>query len=551
MVSVTGASESEARRLRRTVSFSGLLSISLGSVIGSGWLLGPLAAARSAGGASVLSWVLAGVIMILLALVHAELGATYPFAGGTARYPQLAFGAIAGFTAGWIGWIQAVTLAPVEVEAALSYLDHQIHGLVDTGGNLTGVGLVIAVGLMVLFSGINLLGVRWLAETNRIAVLWKIAIPVLTVIVLIVVVFHGSNFGAAGGFAPYGAHGVFGALPLGVVFALQGFEQAAQMGGEARNPQRDMPRALIGAVALGVVIYLALQLAFIGALDPANLTHGWANPIGIGDYGPYVTIATALGLVWLSILLYVDAFISPAGTGLIYIATSARLSYALAQSGGVPASVAKISRRGVPWVSTVIAFVVGIMCFLPFPSWQSLISLVTSATVLMYGFAPVTLAALRRSDPDRPRPYRIPAAPVIAPLSFIAANLIIYWTPFTAVWKLGVAVAAGYVIFSGCRLANRIRTGPGADSGLQLRSLVWILPWLLGLGVISGLGQYGGTKTIPDWWDLGVVAGFSIAIYLLALRVALPAGRVAEQIAAEQDELVSATSELGEPTTAP
>jgi amino acid transporter len=191
------------------------------------------------------------------------------------------------------------------------------------------------------------------------------------------------------------------------------------------------------------------------------------------------------------------------------------------------------------------------MCFLPFPSWQSLISLVTSATVLMYGFAPVTLAALRRSDPDRPRPYRIPAAPVIAPLSFIAANLIIYWTPFTAVWKLGVAVAAGYVIFSGCRLANRIRTGPGADSGLQLRSLVWILPWLLGLGVISGLGQYGGTKTIPDWWDLGVVAGFSIAIYLLALRVALPAGRVAEQIAAEQDELVSATSELGEPTTAP
>ncbi|HEY2222180.1 amino acid permease, partial [Actinomycetospora sp.] len=124
--------------LRRTVGFSALMFISLGSIIGSGWLLGALTAAKSAGGASILSWVLAGVIVILLALVHAELGSTYPVAGGTARYPRLAFGSIAGFTAGWVGWIQAVAIAPIEVEAALSYLDHIFHGLVDDGGNLTG-----------------------------------------------------------------------------------------------------------------------------------------------------------------------------------------------------------------------------------------------------------------------------------------------------------------------------------------------------------------------------------------------------------------------------
>ncbi|MGH3782125.1 MAG: amino acid permease [Pseudonocardiaceae bacterium] len=78
---------------------------------------------------------------------------------------------------------------------------------------------------------------RWLAESNRIAVLWKVAVPVLTVVVLIVVSFQASNFTAGGGFAPYGAHGVLAALPLGVVFALQGFEQAAQMAGEARKAQ--------------------------------------------------------------------------------------------------------------------------------------------------------------------------------------------------------------------------------------------------------------------------------------------------------------------------
>jgi amino acid transporter len=427
-----------------------------------------------------------------------------------------------------------VAIAPIEVEAALSYLDHLVHGFVDDNGNLTGLGFGVAALLMVLFTGINLLGVAWLAETNRITVLWKIAIPVLTVIVLIFVAFHGSNFTAGGGFAPYGAHGVFAALPLGVVFALQGFEQAAQMGGEARNPQRDLPRALIGAVALGVIIYLALEVAFIGALDPANLVGGWANPIGEGDFGPYVTIAGALGLTWLSILLYVDAFISPAGTGLVYVATSARLSYALGQSGFAPKGLSKISKRGIPWVSTAVAFVVGIIAFLPFPSWQSLVSLVTSATVIMYGFAPLTLAGLRRADPDRPRPYRMPAAPVIAPLSFIAANEIIYWSGWTTLWKLYVAIVIGFVLFAVYRAVQASRHAiPAAAKDLQLRSLAWILPWLIGIGIISALGQYDGASIIPDWWDLILVAAWSLVIFYIAERMVMPREAVAAQVEEE------------------
>lgn len=527
--------------LRRTVGFSALMFISLGSIIGSGWLLGALKAAQVAGGASVLSWILAGVIVILLALVHAELGAAYPVAGGTARYPRLAFGAIAGFTAGWVGWIQAVAIAPIEVEAALSYLDHIVHGLVDDGGNLTGFGLVLAVALMVVFTAINLVGVKLLAETNRITVLWKIAIPVLTVIVLAIVVFHVSNFSAGGGFFVKGAHGVFAALPVGVIFALQGFEQAAQMGGEASNPKKDLPRALVGAVAMGVVIYLALELAFVGALDPANLAAGWDNPVGKGDFGPYVTIAGALGLTWLSILLYVDAFVSPAGTGLIYVATSARLSYALAQSGFVPKSIAKVSSRGIPWVATVIAFLVGIIAFLPFPSWQSLVTLVTSATVIMYGFAPITLMALRRADPDRHRPYTMPAAGVLAPLAFIAANLIIYWSSFPTVWKLGVAIAVGFVLFVVFRVIDSVRHGrPAAGKDLQLRSLTWILPWLLGIGLISAFGRYDGLEVIPEWIDLALVAAWSLVIYFTAVRMAMAPELVAEQVRIEEQEVATA-----------
>jgi amino acid transporter len=375
--------------------------------------------------------------------------------------------------------------------------------------------------------------VRWLAESNRIAVLWKVAVPVLTIVVLIVVSFQASNFTAGGGFAPYGAHGVLAALPLGVVFALQGFEQAAQLAGEARDPQRNVPRAVIGAVIVGTVLYLALEVAFIGALNPGNLAQGWANPVGKGDFGPYATLATGLGLGWLAVILYIDAFVSPAGTGLIYVGTSARLSYALGHAGYVPKGVSQISSRGVPYTSIILAFIMGLVCFLPFPSWHSLVSLVTSATVIMYAFAPITLLALRKADADRARPYRVPAAPVVAPLAFIAANEIIYWTSWSTVEKLMLAIAGGYVIFGISYALGRPFERPPLDS----RSLVWILPWFAGLTVISYYGQYGGTKLIPEWVDLGLVAAFSLVICYVAVWLSMPSHRVAAAVVADEHEV--------------
>ncbi len=519
-------------RFRRDLGLMALLFVSLGSIIGSGWLMAALTSAKNAGGASIMSWVLAGAIMAPLALVHSELGAAYPLAGGTGRWPGLAFGSLCGFTAGWVAWLQAVTIAPIEVEAALNYVDHQWPGLINEVGALTPVGLGVASALLALFTLINILGVRWLAGSNRIAVLWKIVVPVVTVVVLIAVSFRASNFTAGGGFVPYGAHGVFAALPLGVIFALNGFEQAAQVGGETRDPQRDVPRAVIGAVVISTVLYLVLQIAFIGALNPSNLLQGWANPVGNGDVALYATLAAGLGLGWLAVILYIDGFVSPAGAGLVYLGASARLSYALGHAGYVPKGVSRISGRGVPYASIILAFVVGLICFLPFPSWQSLVSLVTSATVLMYGFAPITLLALRKADPDRARPYRLPAAPILAPLAFVAANEIIYWTPWATIYKLMLVVVAGYVLFG---LSYAI--GPQRPP-LDTWALVWILPWFAGLVVISYFGQYGGTKLIPQWIDLGVVAAFSLVICYVAVHFTLPSHRIAAAVAADEPESI-------------
>ena len=337
----TTAGKGAGGHLRRDVGFWGLLFVSLGSIIGSGWLLGALTAATLAGPASLVSWVLAAIMLAILALIHAELGAAYPASGGTARFPRFVFGPLAGFTAGWMAWLQAVTIAPIEVEATLSYIDriswvNQHVTILRVNGTLTATGLLIAACFMLFFTIVNLVGVKAMAETNGPVVIWKTAIPLLTVAVLMLTSFHLSNFTSAGGFMPYGAHGVFAALPAGVVFALQGFEQAIQLAGEAKHPQRDVSRAVIAATAIGTLVYLLLEIAFIGALNPGNLVHGWANPVGKGDFGPYATLAIAAGASWLAALLYIDAVVSPAGTGLVYVATSSRLSYALGREGELP-----------------------------------------------------------------------------------------------------------------------------------------------------------------------------------------------------------------------
>jgi amino acid transporter len=468
---------SSENHLHRAVGLRGLTMISLGSIIGSGWLLGALTAAKVAGAASLVSWVIGGLVLALLALVHAELGSTYPVSGGTARFPFMVFGALGGFTGGWMAWIQAVTIAPIEVEATLGYLNSKFPSLdlINANGTLDSKGIGIGVGFLAVFTVINIMGVRWLAETNTIATYWKILIPTITIFALLFTVFKTKNFTAGGGFVPYGFHGIFAALPLGIVFALEGFEQAIQVGGEAENPQRNIPRAVIGSMIIGTAIYLLLEVAFVGALNPANLAHGWANPIkGVGAYGPYATLASRAGLGWLSTLLIIDSVVSPAGTGLIYLGTSSRLSYGLGRNGYFPGIISRVSRRGVPLVSIVICFIVGLLTFLPFPSWAGLVGLVTSATVLMYAMAPLSLAGLRIADPDRPRLYRLPAAGVLCPLAFIFANCIVYFAGWSNVFWLYVFVVVGFLIFAAYQLA----IPPERRTSIEWRSAYWIIPWL-------------------------------------------------------------------------
>jgi len=329
----------------------------------------------------------------------------------------------------------------------------------------------------------------------------------------------------------------------GVIFAGLGFEQAVQLGGETRNPRRNIPFAIIGGMSVAIVLYIALQVAFILALDPSELSKGWGAVTFSGNghlFGPFAALATALGLGWLAVLLYTDAVVSPGGTGLIYTGASARLTFALGRNGFIPSAFARLTPRGTPFFAIAFSFICGLVILLPFPGWQQLVGFISAAAVAVYAMAPLALGALRRQDPTRPRPFKLPAASFLAPGAFVAASEILLFTGWAVMWKLIVAILIGFALLA----LSAATDSTARNLSLDWRSAVWLWPYLLGMGAISYLssfdtntpssipllGLHGPRNELTFGWDILVVAVFSLVIYALAIRSRLPAHRALEYI---------------------
>jgi amino acid transporter len=510
--------------LKREIGLIGATWSSETSLIGSGWLVGAFGAAQAIGGAAVIDWVIGAVVALVLALIHAELGGMYPVAGGTARFPHLAFGEGAGISFGFFSWLQAVTVAPVEAYAVIRYASYGWHGIYNPSanggnGNVTSTGFILEIVLMLIFTALNFIPMKLYSPIYSAITWWKVAVPVFTIIVLFTQ-FHSQNFTAGGGFFPTGVgpKELFQALPgASIVFAYLGFEQADQLAGEVKNPQKNLPRAIILSIIIGAAIYILLQVVFIGAMPPAHLgAKGFAGIAATDSVAiaPFAGLSALAGFGWLSGILRFDAVISPAGTGAMYVTSTSRVSYGLARNRYFPAIFGRTDKRGIPWFGMIIAFVFGMLFTLPFPSWHSLIGLITSASVLMYAAAPLSLGAFRLRLPGASRPFKLAGAAVLSPIGFIFAGLIIYWSGFETLWKLGICIVLGYILIGINLLIDRENRTP-----IQWRTTLWILVYILGMGLISWTGQFGpgNTGRLPFYWDMGVIVVFSLVIYYWAV----------------------------------
>ncbi|MGF6506789.1 APC family permease [Paraburkholderia sp. 32] len=506
-------------KLRRDAGIVGLLFASTTSMIGSGWLFGAYHASRIAGPLSIGSWALGAVIIMLIALCFAELAAVFPRSGALVHMSHASHGDGLGRLWCWLLFLAYVPVPAVEAEAIVTYASNYLPWLIRPGsaGVLSLAGFFVCAGLLGITALLNLMVIRWLLNVNSTITWWKILVPILTIVGLMAASTHWDVVRAAPD--TYKLSGMFTALPAaGIVFSYLGFRTAIDLGGETANPHRDIPLAVIGSVVLAAVVYIMLQVAFIWALSPVDLAHGWARLSFKGEMGPFAGLAATLGLGWMATLLYIDAYISPGGTGLMYVTGGSRVLFATGEMEAGPRVLTRLNRNKVPWLAVLVMWVVGTIFLLPFPAWQKMVDYITSVTVLTYGLGPVALLVLRRNLPELHRPFRMWAAPVLAPVAFICSNLVIYWTGFATNTFLFALVAIGFVLYAA--YYHIVLRKAAKDFGWN--NIAWLLPWFGGIWLLSWLGGVGGGLGVIGFgWDILLVALWSVIVMRLAMRCAL------------------------------
>ena len=516
---------SDQSSIRRTVGPFALMLTGLGSIIGSGWLFGAWKAAGLAGPDAIWAWVIGAAVITTIALTYAELGAMFPESGGMVRYSHYSHGSLVGFIGAWANWIAIVSVIPIEAEASVQYMagwDWQwakdLYIRVPGGhGELTETGLAIAAVLVVVYFLLNFWSVKLFAHSNTAITLFKLVVPALAGITLMMSGFHPGNFSV-------GIHGdshvidfaavLTAVATAGIVFSYNGFQSPVNLAGEARNPGRSIPFAVLGSIGLATIVYLILQVAYIGAVPPELLAKaGWH---GIDFSSPFADLAKMLGIFWLANLLFFDAFVSPSGTGITYTATTARMIFGMERNGTMPKMFGKLHEVwGVPRAAMWFNLVVSFLFLFKFRGWGTLAAVISVATIISYMTGPVSAMSLRRTAPELHRPFRLKGLPVLAALAFVFATELLYWAKWPLTGEIILLIVVALPIYFWFQWK-----ADWADFGRQLRGAWWLIAYLPSIALLSWAGRekFGGQNYLTWGWDLVVVAVVGLVFYLWGVQ---------------------------------
>lgn len=507
-------------QLKRSIGLLGLTFVAISGMLGSGWLFAPELVAQNAGPASLISWVIGAIIILLLALTFAEVSAMLPVAGGLAQVPHFSHGNVVSSAMGWTAWVGYTLTAPIEVAAMLNYAAEWLPFVQPSSGKgLSLLGTLFAFALMGVMVVINAWGVTFFSRINTGLTWIKILVPTIIILAFLFTRFEPSNFSTPT-FSPFGWTGILAGVSTGgVIFAFIGFRHAIDLAGETIKPHRNIPLALSLGIFFCFLIYAGGQIAYIGALPPGALEGGWKALDSGHEYGPFAALGVSLGLLWVMSFIYGGAIIAPFGGGLVATGSNARLALALARNGQFPSLFSRLSPRGVPLNALFLNWVIGsVMLYLL--KFEEMLTLNGSSIVLSLIAGPVAVYALRKQLPDRNRFFRIPAVALVAQVAFIAATLALYWSGWKIIEVLVSLIAVGLILFL------VIRRVTGDTRPLDVRPALWLPVYLALLAALSYFGHFGGTGLIPFGWDLLVAAAISVLSFVLAYQFKLPADQV-------------------------
>ncbi|MEV1051298.1 amino acid permease [Streptomyces sp. NPDC059017] len=454
--------EAHGGELRRTMGLTQLTLLSVGATLGTGIFVVLGQAVPEAGPAVVVSFVLAGITALFSALSYAELAGMIPGAGSSYSYTYATLGELVAWVCGWclvleygvsvaavaVGWGQYVNeLLELTVGRPLP---ESLSGPPGAGGVLN----VPAAAIVVLAMVVLLRGARESAVVNTVMVAVKVA-ALLMFCAVAFTAFRAGNFQPL---FPLGMAGVSaGAATL--FFSYIGFDAASTAGEEAKNPQRDLPRAILLSLGLITALYCAVAVAAVGAMP-------WREFAGTEATLSEVLVRSVGGGTLWPILLSVGAVVATTSVVLAVQYGQTRILFSMARDGLVPSLFARVHpRTGVPRANTVIvsSFVMVLAALVPLGALADATSIGT-----LFAFALVNCAVLilRRRSPEAPRGFRVPLAPVTCVLGVLCCGYVM-WGLGSDTWiAFGLWMAAGFAIYAlyGIRHSRLNRPDPQQET---------------------------------------------------------------------------------------
>ncbi|ARW19646.1 APC family permease [Pediococcus pentosaceus] len=496
--------------------------LGLGSLIGSGWLFGSMEAASVAGPAAIFSWIIGFVVIGVIAYNYIELGTMFPESGGMSKFAQYSHGSLVGFIASWANWISLITLIPIEAVAAVQYMSswpwawaNWTHSFFKNG-NITTSGLLVVFCFILIFTLLNYWSVTLLTRFTSLISIFKIAVPLITIIFLTLSGFHPENYGKSlSKFMPYGSASIFAATSAsGIIFSFNAFQTVINMGNEVENPKKNIGLGVGLSLSISAVLYLVLQSTFITSVPTALIAQsGWH---GINFESPFADLAILLGIHWLSVLLYLDAFISPFGTGVSFAASTGRALAAMSSNNHFPKILGRINAKyGIPRVAMAFNAVLSMVMVSIFRSWGTLASVISTSTLIAYLTGPITVVSLRKMASRFNRPVRLKAIKFMAPLAFILASLAIYWAMWPTTVEVILVILLGLPIFIYYEWRLHWK-----ETMKQLRSSLWLIVYLIFLSVMSYIGSdnFNGRNLIHYPLDFVVIIIVAFIFYIWGMR---------------------------------
>ncbi|CAJ2235277.1 APC family permease [Companilactobacillus paralimentarius] len=491
----------------------------LSAIIGSGWMFGSSQAAQIAGPAAIIAWIVGAVLVAIIAMVYVEIGTMFPEEGAMSRFTMYTHGSLLGHIFSWANWISLLAILPIEAVASVQYMStwpwewaNWTHGFMK-GGQLSLQGIMMATVMLFIFTIINYWSVTIMAKFNNFISVLKVIVPIITMIVLVTAHFDFNNMGSSfSEFMPNGTSSIFVAIgSAGIIYSYVAFQTVINLSNDIKKPSVNIRRGIILSLLISALIYIALQIVFIGALPQSVVSGGWSK---INFNSPFADLAILLNIYWLSTLVYFTAFISPVGSGIAFASSASKSLSSMPKNKHLPLFLSNSNNKyNSPRIALMVDFVVSFILILLFKNWSLLSRVVAASTLISLLSGPVVAGSLRKMGPEMRRPTKIKGMKILAPVVFDLISLAIYWAMFPTTVEVIVIIIVGLPIY----FVYDYRRG-FKEFKQKLYASLWLIVHLFGLSIISWIGgsDFGGVNLIKYPMDFVVILIFSTVMYYWA-----------------------------------